>query len=295
MCLGKTNSISGMLIGSLSEKAELADTKAQSAIAKSGAAEIKANGADIKADKAQEKADVANRTSDQAKGKAEAADKLAIDLDARLMKAAEAQLVLKQHVEQVASDREVIGNRGDRTGQESEKKERRKRFDELKKYAGTLAVIQAVPDGEARKVSGEIGLALSDAGWRVVHTDEEHSHIPPDIPEGGVKLVTLEESPFDPDPNSKTPIKFIPPSTAAHAAMAAVALLELDLGPPFGPLFWGVHWESELNKKELALVTRRGFVFPDGAVVVIVGTKPADTFWPGFSPTVLTRRSLRTS
>src|SRR5437667_2539608 len=100
MCLGKTNSISGMLIGSLSEKAELADTKAQSAIAKSGAAEIKANGADIKADKAQEKADVANRTSDQAKGKAEAADKLAIDRDARLMKAAEAQLVLKQQVEQ---------------------------------------------------------------------------------------------------------------------------------------------------------------------------------------------------
>lgn len=45
MCLVKTNSISGMLIGSLSDKAEKADAKAQSAIDKSSLAEHKADAA----------------------------------------------------------------------------------------------------------------------------------------------------------------------------------------------------------------------------------------------------------
>ena len=281
----RNDTLSEQIIGSLDAKSREAAGNASTALTKADEADTKAGVANDKSGKAQDTANAANRTSGLAQAKAEAVDKLAVDLDARLAKAAQAQLVLKQHVEQVASDREVIGNRGDRTGQESEKRERKKRFDEVRKYAGTLAVIQPVSDGEPSKVSAEIGLALNDAGWRVVYTDEGHSSIPPDLPEGGVKLVTLEESPFDPDPKSKTPIKFIPPSQAANAAMAAVALLELDLGPPFGPLFWGVHWEEELDKKEFAVVTRRGFVFPRGAVVIVVGTKPADTSWPGFSPT----------
>jgi hypothetical protein len=45
ICLVRTNSISGMLIGSLSDKAEKADAKAQSAIGKSSLAENKANAA----------------------------------------------------------------------------------------------------------------------------------------------------------------------------------------------------------------------------------------------------------
>jgi len=45
ICLVRTNTISGILIGSLSDKAEKADTEAQSAIGKSSLAEDKANGA----------------------------------------------------------------------------------------------------------------------------------------------------------------------------------------------------------------------------------------------------------
>jgi hypothetical protein len=49
-CLVQTNSISGQLIGSLSDKATNADTKAQSALDKSGTAEIKADAAVRKSD-----------------------------------------------------------------------------------------------------------------------------------------------------------------------------------------------------------------------------------------------------
>jgi hypothetical protein len=57
VCLVETNSISGLLIGSLSEKASAADTKAQSAIEKSLLAENKASEAGTSADEAQHKAD----------------------------------------------------------------------------------------------------------------------------------------------------------------------------------------------------------------------------------------------
>ena len=66
VCLVKTNSISGMLIGSLSEKAEAADTKAQSAIEKSSIANTAAG-------KAQEQADAASGVADKAMQKARAA------------------------------------------------------------------------------------------------------------------------------------------------------------------------------------------------------------------------------
>jgi hypothetical protein len=49
-CLVQTNSISGQLIGSLSDKATNAATKAQSALDKSGTAEARADGATAKAD-----------------------------------------------------------------------------------------------------------------------------------------------------------------------------------------------------------------------------------------------------
>ena len=58
-CLVQTNSISGQLIGSLSEKATSADTKAQSALDKSGVAESKADAAGVKAGKAEDKSDSA--------------------------------------------------------------------------------------------------------------------------------------------------------------------------------------------------------------------------------------------
>jgi hypothetical protein len=63
MCLVKTNSISTLLIGSLSEKASAADTKAQSAIQKSSSADDKANEAGKSAGEAQRKADAVAKQS----------------------------------------------------------------------------------------------------------------------------------------------------------------------------------------------------------------------------------------
>jgi hypothetical protein len=73
-CLVQTNSISGQLIGSLSDKATNADTKAQSALDKSGAAETKAGDAGKKADEAEGKSDAALAKAESAEkslGKAE--------------------------------------------------------------------------------------------------------------------------------------------------------------------------------------------------------------------------------
>jgi hypothetical protein len=77
MCLVKTNSISGMLIGSLSEKASTAETKAQSALDKAGLAENNAS-------EAFAKSDVAKGASENAQGKADAVAKRAEDIDADL-------------------------------------------------------------------------------------------------------------------------------------------------------------------------------------------------------------------
>lgn len=56
VCLVRTNSLSGQLIGSLSDKASSADAKAQSALEKSEAAKTKADAADMAADGALRKA-----------------------------------------------------------------------------------------------------------------------------------------------------------------------------------------------------------------------------------------------
>jgi hypothetical protein len=74
VCLVKTNSISGQLIGSLSDKATNADTKAQSALGKSGAAETKAGDANISAKGA---ADEAARAKDEAEAVAKLSENLA--------------------------------------------------------------------------------------------------------------------------------------------------------------------------------------------------------------------------
>jgi hypothetical protein len=63
-CLVKTNSISGLLIGSLSDKAEKADTKAQSAFDKAGEALGKSNVAKDAAGMAQDKVGVVAKQAD---------------------------------------------------------------------------------------------------------------------------------------------------------------------------------------------------------------------------------------
>jgi hypothetical protein len=81
MCLVKTNSISGMLIGSLSDEAGAAETKARSAIDKSSLAERKADAAVASASSATTSADNAGIAAGTAQKKVEAVAKRAEDID----------------------------------------------------------------------------------------------------------------------------------------------------------------------------------------------------------------------
>jgi len=65
ICLVKTNNLSGMLIGSLSDKAAAADTKAQSALEKSSLAESRARDAGTAAGEAQQKADTVAKQAEE--------------------------------------------------------------------------------------------------------------------------------------------------------------------------------------------------------------------------------------
>jgi hypothetical protein len=69
VCLVKTNSVSGKLIGSLSDKADNASRKSQSAIDKSSVAASKADAADVVSGEAQRKADAASKIADDVQGK----------------------------------------------------------------------------------------------------------------------------------------------------------------------------------------------------------------------------------
>ncbi len=83
VCLVRTNSLSGQLIGSLSDKASSADAKAESALDKSVIAENKATGADIRSGKAQEKADAVGKKADDLLTKYENAERELIELKAK--------------------------------------------------------------------------------------------------------------------------------------------------------------------------------------------------------------------
>jgi hypothetical protein len=107
LCLVKTNSISGMLIGSLSEKASTADTKAQSALDKTGLAESKAG-------EAFAKSNVAKDAAAKAQERVGVVAKEADVIEKQLGKVAKEQLALQWHANLIAksvSPRLINGKR----------------------------------------------------------------------------------------------------------------------------------------------------------------------------------------
>jgi hypothetical protein len=152
------------------------------------------------------------------------------------------------------------------------------RFNEVGKYAGMVALIQVVPDFEARTLAGDIVKRLTDAGWRVFFTDEAASHIPSGLIWEGVRVMSLEPSPFSGMKPPETPkITQHPLTRAGEAGNAASNLFSLDLGPPYGPGLFGVSWEPQYAEEwARSSLLRNGFNWPDGAVVILVGLKPLD-------------------
>ena len=181
--------------------------------------------------------------------------------------------MLKKYLAQLATPREIVMS--DRDG---DHEERAARFAEVKKYPGTVAVIQWIPEFEPQMYTLHLAAALNDCGWKVELTTPQQSHIPYELMQEGVRVITLEESGVEPGDPASAKLKPKPPpkSKAFAPATALEKLLDLDLGPPYGPAYFGVHWQPELNDPRFSLFTKRGFVFPDGAVLILVGTKPAE-------------------
>jgi hypothetical protein len=167
MCLVKTNSISGMLIGSLSEKASAAETKSQSALAKAGIAENKA-------DEAFDKSNLAKDAADKAQRKADAVGKQADKLNRKLLtattqlaavdaKRAELEKSLMDFA--VCTAPRVIPLWSMGSGLPINTKSA---VDPLKQFAGEEVVIEYLPfDAETRRAASNIAAAIVNAGWKI--------------------------------------------------------------------------------------------------------------------------------
>lgn len=79
------------------------------------------------------------------------------------------------------------------------------------------------------------------------------------------------------------------PSPSSHAAAALFSLLSLDLGPPYETADFSLWLEPEYKRwgsdspypgekvpNMPAILIDHGFAFPEGAVVILVGTKPTE-------------------
>jgi hypothetical protein len=170
----------------------------------------------------------------------------------------------------------VIGNR------DGDEKVRAERFNAVKSFAGTKALIQSVPDFEAQKLAGAIQSALEQQGhWNV----RIITSVPPELIDDGVRILTSEEKLFsEPGQHQLTPDNPLI-SAAGHAAAALAALLELDLGSPYGPPLGGVAWAPK------PLLIARSVLrmdIPEDTVLILVGMKPVTWAfaWPVTVPTV---------
>lgn len=158
---------------------------------------------------------------------------------------------------------------------------RAEKFKEIAEYAGTVALIQAVPgDFEVATLARDISIALRDFDWKPRILNENDWLVSPGEIMEGVSVSSIEEWHFagiPPQPDPK------PISQAGLAAQALVALLNWDLGPPHGPPFFGVHWAPEYE--DMSVLFRHRPV-PEGAVVVLVGMRPISVSLAPLSSTV---------
>lgn len=159
---------------------------------------------------------------------------------------------------------------GDRNG---DKDVREPRLAELRKYSGVRALVQSIPDHEAETLALNIVELLRQSGWNVTLLGPV---IPPGLLTDGVRLTTHEQSMFDRAANGgkgglKDP-KLYKVSEESNAARALESFLLLDLGPPFGPSFFGVRWDPEQPDPKSGKYRTN---IPKGSILISVGERPA--------------------
>jgi len=192
-------------------------------------------------------------------------------------KTAEAQLALRKAAEYASTPRRIV--MGARiTNEQNDQELRAAKFKALEKYAETPAVIVFVRNSDdAEQLAYDIRNALAKAGWRSILVSElSATPIPLGYVQEGVQVRTIFKA-------DNPPVRMSPPPGAKppDVALAILGLLGLDLGPPVGSPR-GVFWEPDtiINGKPFAGLSRYGFQFPEGGVVITVGRKPTEyLFW----------------
>lgn len=184
---------------------------------------------------------------------------------ARLSAEAEIAKLENARLQAAMQPRLIVAGIGNRNGDE---KVRAERSAAVKRFSGTKAIIQAVPDFEAQKLATAIQHELTmGSGWSVEVTND----IPPMRIQDGVRVVTVEEELFaKPGPHQLTGSNPLV-SAAGRAAESITSLLLLDLGPPYGPPLGGVAWSPT---SAFFAEAEFGSNIPDGVVLILVGMKP---------------------
>jgi hypothetical protein len=157
---------------------------------------------------------------------------------------------------------------------------RAEEFENAAKYAGTLALIQCVPrDFEAETLAQDISLVLSDCGWKPTILNEPDWLVSPRMITEGVRVVTIEESPFSDDGIRKPNPPVL--SDAGRAADALVAMLERGLGRHEDPPSFAAYRSPEYAG--IPFLFHGKSTPPKDAVVVLVGMRPLTFSLPPFS------------
>jgi hypothetical protein len=171
ICLVKTNELSGTIIGSLSDKAEVADRKAQSAVDKSSLAEKRADAAADGSKRADDSAKEAKGTAAESESLSRSANQEAgtaldefgkLRTDTKALEA-EANRTKEDLVNfAVCNAPRVITNWSTIRGGHVVKSN----VDSLRSK-GQVALIEVMPDAEARRAALNIAQVLREAEWNV--------------------------------------------------------------------------------------------------------------------------------
>ncbi len=150
---------------------------------------------------------------------------------------------------------------------------------DIKKRAGTSALIQVIPDVEAQRLADSIASGLVGCGWKVQFTNPAFTGIPYDWMEAGVLLITPEVAPSATqsriDDTATSPLI----SDLGHGAAELAKLFEIDLGS-FGQWSPPVLYEPDFRRRgpdgkifDFGLPNQNA-KWPDDTVLILVGPKP---------------------
>ena len=186
VCLVKTNSLSGLLIGSLSERAERADQKARTAITDSSTALSQARDAQARAGAAQDSLgraqDEANKAQSAAtsaltlaRGAREEADSFERDIVSAKKQAADAESHLAEALKRAA----VTSAELDRIKSPRSLTDVSGLVDILRPFGGTEFKFESVfADDESIHLLRQINAALESAGWKRIKQSGMNLSIP---------------------------------------------------------------------------------------------------------------------